>query len=289
MPLVVSRGREKGYPKMTHVFDGTRAVLNYSDRWKVFVNDENVIGENVMQALPTDFHLGAYLGEICRLKEQRLSRNVDNRLLWHLDLTYSSDFGTDDLETFSLAPDLRPAEIAWDFETMSYVPRTDIFTGAPIVTSSEEPIELTTELAIPILTIQRYEYYFDPTIIVSFVNRANYSWFWGASPGVVVCTGIRDRAGEVWQGIPYRLVTYTFKFLVPYIPNVLEGVRDIVLNVGNRYKASASDQTWIEARTKVMLNRDGTKRAPGLSPDFLRFYTKGPAEFDQLGVNIYQL
>lgn len=289
MTIFKHYGREPGYPSCGDSFNGSKYIAVYKDRWKIELNtgNESVMGETILNSLPSDFQLGAFLGNFCQLSGRNLKRDKDNRLFYYLDLDFTTDFGEGGSGGGSVAPDQRPAKWSWDFEQYSAVMRKDA-DGVPVVNSVGEPIEVTAEFALPILSVERHQAFFDPDAQVNYVNHRNFIPFWGAAAGCVVCTGIRDREGETYQSFTYRLVTYSFKFFVPFIQGVLEGATEILLNCGNRYRPSAG-QTPVDSRTLVNLALDGTKLAVGATPIYGRFQKHPLANFDDLGVNIYQI
>lgn len=287
MSIITHRGREKGFPTCGDSVNGSTYVATYQDRWKIQVNDEHALGEDILDELPSDFQLGGFLGEFCQLKARSLKRDPNNRLMYYLDLTYSTDFDEGGITGGQIAPDLRPTKWSWDFEQYTAVMRKDA-DGIPVVNSVGEPIELTTEYALPILSVERYQAFFDPDAILNYVNHRNSSNFWGASPSCVVCTGIRDREGETFQSFTYRLVTFTFKFYVPFIAGVLQGATELLLNCGHKYRTAANSAT-IDSRTLVNLAVNGTRLAVGATPVYGSFQKYPLANFDDLGVNIWQI
>jgi hypothetical protein len=289
MTAIVSMGREKGYPGCGNEYDGIRAILTYADRFRIVVDDDVHLGEEIFALLPSDYNLGEYLGQIARLKSRKLKRDEDNRRLWYLDLTYTTDFHSDDLTVFDTPPDLRPVEWTWDFDTIQFVLRKDAINGNPVKNSADEPIEITTDVAMPTLTVSRWQPFFSPATL-GYINHTNSFPFWTAPPGTALCTGIRDQrdTSENYAGIPWRKVVCAFKFYAPYIPDILEGTKEIVMDIGNRFRPQAG-ANFVDARTKVKLNTDGTKRADTDTPLFLRFNKFPAANFDDLGVNIYQI
>jgi hypothetical protein len=298
MSLITSYGREPGYPVCTEALTGKKVVLNYKDRRKVIVTDETVLGETILAALPSDFDIGEYLGAFARLKSRSLKRDDKVAKLYYLDLDYSSDIEDQQQEDQNKPPDQRKAEWAWDFETVAYVLRKDVDDNTITVTNSaNEPYEIETEIAIPILTIERWQTYFDPSVITGYVNHRNKNTFWTAPANAVVCTGIRDRkdTAEVYAGLAYRKVTYNFKFMVPYIADVMEGAKEIVADIGTRYKLTAGATTYTEYRstggmpTKCALNTDGTLRNAASTLLFKKFNKFPKADFNDLSLNNTQI
>lgn len=289
MTIFAHFGREPGYPTCGDSVNGSSYTGTYQDRWKVLLKagEEHRLGEEILNALPTDFQLGAYLGDFCRLMQRSLKRDKEARLLYYLDLSYSTAFDEGGISGGQVAPDMRPTKSSWDFEQYTAIMRKDV-DGNPVVNSVGEPIELTTEYALPILNIERSQAYFDPDAILGYVNHRNFGTFWGASPGCVVCTGIRDREGETFQGFTYRQVSYSFKFYVPFIAGVLQGATELLLNCGHKYRTSANSAT-VDSRTLVNLAVNGTKLAVGATPVYGSFQKYPLAHFDDLGVNIYQI
>lgn len=302
MTVITSYGREPGYPQCDEALQGKKVVLSYSDRWKVLVSNETALGEQIFDALPSDFKIGSYLaGSTTRLKSRGLKRDPKARQLYYLDLKYSNDSVEDqnqeDTEQ-NKPPDQRRPEWAWDFETVGFVPQKDVDDNTiSISNSAGEPYELEREIAIPILTIERWEAAFDPSNIINYVNHRNENTFWTAPANAVVCTGIRDRkdTAEIANGFAYRKVTYNFKFMVPFIADVMEGAKAIVADIGTRYKLTANATTFTEYRstggmpTKCSLNTDGTLRTAAQTLLFKKFNLFPKADFNELNINNTQL
>jgi hypothetical protein len=302
MTLISSYGREAGYPTCDETLNGGRVTRTYTDRYKVLLNDgyENTLGEDIFAALPSDFNLGSYLGAKARLKSRKLKRDDKARQLYYLDLSYSDavdDQQQQDADQ-NTPPDQRKPEWAWDFETVGYVLRKDVDDSSiAVANSAGEPFELETEIAIPILTIERWEAYFDPSNIINYINHRNENVFWTAPANAVVCTGIRDRkdTNEITSGIAYRKVTYNFKFMVPFIADVMEGAKEIVADIGTRYKLTSGATTYTEYRstggmpTKCSLNTDGTLRTAAQTLLFKKFNKFPKADFNDLNINNTQI
>lgn len=304
--IIESYGREPGYPKCKETLSGKKLVLTYTDRYKILLSDtaaadQNIIGEHVFAALPTDFSIGSYLGSTARLKDRGFQRDGSARKQGYLDLTYSNeaidDQTTDDTEA-NKPPDQRKPEWAWDFETIGFVPQKDVDDNTIAISNSAgEPFELEREIAIPILTVERWEAFFDPSNIINFINHRNENTFWTAPANAVICTGIRDRkdTSEVTNGIAYRKVTYNFKFMVPFIADVLEGAKAIVADIGTRYKLTSGATTYTEYRstggmpTKCSLNTDGTLRTAAQTLLFKKFNLFPKADFNDLNINNTQI
>jgi len=128
--VITSYGREPGYPQCDEALQGKKVVLSYSDRWKVLVSNETALGEQIFDALPSDFKIGSYLaGSTTRLKSRGLKRDPKARQLYYLDLKYSNDSVEDqnqeDTEQ-NKPPDQRRPEWSWDFETVGFVPQKDV-------------------------------------------------------------------------------------------------------------------------------------------------------------------
>lgn len=296
MTLLTELGRVPGYPTCKEALVGKKVVMTYDDLWTLKYSDSNALGETILAALPTDFKIGAFLGATARLRERQLKRNNQNRQFYELSLKYSDDIEDQQDEDQDKPPDQRRAEWAWDFETIDLLFTKDVDTGDPVANSANEPFELTTEYCIPVLTIERWQAAFDPSDIINFVNHRNKSTFWGADPGMVIIAGIRDRkdTAEVYQGFAYRKVTYTCKFRVPFLQDKVEGWKEILMNIGTRYKETSGATVYKSLlssghRDKVKLNTDGTKRDANQDPLFLKFNRYPEAEFDDLEINNTQI
>lgn len=284
---IVSMGREPGYPKTSEKFEGKRVNVTHRDRLKIQVDSESLLGEDLLNQIP--YLIGDYFANgTARLISRELDRSAENRLLWFLDLGYDQKFDDQKEEEKNKPPDERTPEWSWDFETIDLAFLKDVDNGNPVCNAVGEPIELTDEYVIPILHIERHKQTFDSDEILDYVNRRNTTAFWGAPAGTAVMGGIRDKKdeGEVFQGKAYRKVGYTIKFKIPFIADVVEGWKEIILNHGTFYidvntgnpRSFADD---FNNQITGNLTAFGTKAAAG-ELNYLKFNKKKEAEFNDL-------
>lgn len=287
---VISYGREPGYPKSKFTVVKHNVVTTHQDRYRVLVDNENDVGQQISLNLP--FYPGQFFedGSYSRLKELALSRDSKNRLLWYTDLSYEPMDDTE-AEDQNKPPDLRKAEWAWDFETQDLLWLRDCDTGEPLMNSADEPFEVTSPFPIPVLTIEKFQESFDPSTIVEYVCTRNSEEFWGAPAGCALLSGIRDRRDTtvVWNGQAYRRVTYTIKFRVPSIPGVIDGWKEYIMDRGTFYFDSSQNKQNFTTQTggNITGNLDGHggKLDDGDEPHFLEFNQFPEKDFADLGID----
>jgi len=190
-------------------------------------------------------------------------------------------------------PDMRRVKYNWDFETRDILFTKDVVTGDAVANSVGEPFELTTEYVIAILNINTYRRTFSPNTILNFTNRTNQNAFWGFPAKSAAIAGIRDSedAAEVWQGARFRQVQYVVKFMIPNIPDVIEGWKEIIMNRGSFYREGGVDKPFTAQGSRIIgkLDAAGGKLAAGAQPVFLKFNRLVTADFRDLGIDIDQL
>lgn len=285
--------RVRGYPKTQQTLQGQRIITVHQDRYEVKTLDTGEIGEYILDQLPIP--IGALLDcgpTPARIVSRSLDRHPADPLTWYVDVTADSRVEEEDDE--NTPPDQRLPEWSWDFETIERVATKDAsgsgnVSGRHIVNAVGEPFELTVPIALPVLTIERWQTSFSPQTIINYVNRVNSTTFWGAQKGVALMAGIRDRKDtqQVFQGQFFRKVTYTIKFALPYIEDVLEGWKALLLNRGTFYFTSASDKTpkpFLAQGSHVTgnLTATGEKAADGAEPVVLKFDIHKEADFNAL-------
>lgn len=288
---VIEFSREKGYPKTEGTLspDGT-ITQTHSDLYNIVTDDDNDEGDIILAQLPISYGdmLASSFLIPCFLTSLRLDRNVQHRRKWQLAAKYTP-LTPEDQENQNTPPDLRTPEWSWTFESWEHIVRKDV-DGLAIVNAVGEPIELTAQQAFPILTVERNQLTFDPDTILEYANHVNSTEFYGADPKTVLMRGIEDRKDtqRIWQNIYYRRVRYTTVFALPFIPDVLEGWTDLVLNRGTFY--IDNDARKVHFRTddgaQITGNLDlaGQKLDEGLPPIVLKFNTKKEANFNTLNL-----
>ena len=282
-------GLAPGYPKTKRRLQGSRIVR--TKHWRLFCHsdDEAEEGEDILGQLPAQWDISADQGGGFAIREQSAERDPQKRTRWIIDLTGDDQMTDQEKEDKDKPPDQRRTEWSWDFETEEIAMTKDV-DGEDVVNSVFDPIEVTTPVIIPVLTIERQENGFDPDTILNYVNHVNDATFWGAQAGSVLCAGIRERKGETFNGVEYRAVSYVFKFRIPNITDVIEGWKLLLLDHGpNAINQSTGDKeafTDAEGR-KITTNLDasGLPIDPGDPPHILRFKQFKEADFGSLNLD----
>jgi hypothetical protein len=154
-----------------------------------------------------------------RCIKRALSELDTSNNIWSVECSFDSNYSPDD-DTYPIW--------SWSFETQDVVIQYTPNYNLPICNTVAQPLVVTSPQPLPILTIERYEYNFDPTIILSYVSRVNSMPFWGAPPWSVLCTGINDEQA-LMNGVKLRKVQYVFKFKIDEW-----GWRLLLLNEGSK-------------------------------------------------------
>ena len=153
-----------------------------------------------------------------RCNKRNLAEVDTGKSIWSVECKFDSNFPDDDTHpTWS-----------WGFETQDIAIASTPNYNLPICNTVGQRLTLVSPQPLPILTIERYEYNFDPTVILAYVSRINTAPFWGAAPWTVLCTGIGDEQAVV-NGIKVRKVNYVFKFKCDEF-----GWRTLLLNEGTK-------------------------------------------------------
>lgn len=101
----------------------------------------------------------------------------------------------------------------WSTETSEEPLLEDAQTGNAIVNSAKQSFRSPPAhpIAIPVLTIERYELTFNGQTILDYTNHVNSATFWGATAGKVLCAGISAQQETLGDNKVWK-VTYVFKF-----------------------------------------------------------------------------
>lgn len=298
--ITAGPAREPGYPKFSITANDDQTVVTYQDRYKLQVDNENALGEEIVPLLSSDLQVGAPFGQSCFIKTLKLERHGDARLLYVLDVTADNQGSA---PTNDIPPDQRRATWGWDLETVGMILSRDVDTGELIANKVGESYEYQYDCCIPILTIERWEIEFDPDTIINLVNHRNESTFWGAPAGSAICVGVRDRedTAQTLEGQPYRKVTYTFKFRVPDIDDdlgfpIVSGWKAILPNIGTFYYEDSTASPLVKrhfsasgAHVKGDLTQDGEKKGDAADRVYLNFNVYPKAEFNDYGLDRSQL
>lgn len=131
--------------------------------------------------------------------------------LWEVQARYDSNMDPSQEEDDPL---LRPLIYNWSGETEDELLEQDAEDGTAVETDALEPMEITTQVAYPILEIKRWEPDpFDPNVILNYVNHVNSQTFRGAPEGTALMLPITAEE-QVEKAIKYQLVTYRIKFKI---------------------------------------------------------------------------
>lgn len=293
MSFTFTYGREPGFPKTQQTADLTtgKVVTTTEDEYKLVTSVTVDVSEDVLNALPIQLAYGSRLGS-AGLRTRGIERDPKNRLQWHLKLHYSSEIDEATSADQTKPPELRRAKYTWDFETRDILFSKDVDNGDPVVNAVGEPFELTTEFVIPILNIGRAQTVLSPNTIKNYVNHTNKDPFWGFPARTVCLAGIRDRENDdTWNGIRIRWVDYVLKMIVPNIPNVIEGWKEIIMNRGSFYKEGGVNKVFTVNGSRVIgkLTAAGGKLPDADPPVFLKFNRLKGADFGDLGIDLNQL
>lgn len=296
MPTVL--GRMPGFPTSSEEWDGKRVTRTHQDQFEVHADFEIQLGLAMIDALAMPLGTSFPGDPDARLKSTSTKRSDVNRLIWYVDLTYTTQFSEEDAEDAVKPPDERRTKYRWSYETMQIPFINDaVDMDKPIVNSVEEPFEDMTDFVIPVLTVERFELNFQPQTILDYANHTNEKIFLGAPPKTVLCAGIEaDDAGnegtgnEVFQGLLYQRVRYVFKFKIPITEDNKGWVARYV-DAGTRYKVgneylpylTDSDPT-VGKRERIVgpLDGMGGKLTPGSDLVILQFNKHPVADFDVL-------
>jgi hypothetical protein len=269
---------------------------SHSDRYQIITDNESVMGDFIIDALPVqvgDLFPENNGGTAC-IVEISIDRDVAARLKWYADVSYeevSDDQGAGSGGQTGTPPDQLLPEWSWSSETITRTVVNDS-NGDFYGSSAGEPYGREIQIAIPVLKIERYELSFDPSTIVAYVNHVNESEFWGVEDGAVLMSAIEDRKDThvIYGGKYYRKVSYTLKFAVPFIDQVLQGWDDLLVDQGTYYKDSNNNLVHFKAggsETTGLLDGQGHKNP---DPDYAYIFSRKPfpsADFSALNLGPY--
>ena len=294
MPTIL--GRVKGFPTGTAEWDGRRLVRTYDDRWQVQADNESQGPKEIIESVGVSVG-DQFFDDLFALAKKAgpTSRSKGNRLIWEVPIFYTTQFPQVDADDLNKAPTERRVKRRWSFETEEVAITADAITGDPFVNKVGQPLEETTELTIPVLTIERYELAFSPTTILNYVNHTNSGAFYGAPAKTAAMAGIEaeEDAAEVYEGVLYDRVRYVIKFRIP-VTEENKGWVVRILNMGTVHRDPdnadllvpylSDEETTTALRTQITgpLDIDGGRNPDGSPVVFLEFNKKKLADFDTL-------
>jgi len=147
----------------------------------------------------------------CRLIHGSAREAESENRIWEVDLEYSNT--ASELDELDKPPWERTPKWRWASENEDKLLARDPVTGDPIANSAGDPFHVVQPVAIPVLTIDRYELSFDADTILDYKNRVNADEFWGAQPKAAWLAEIADDPENV-EGYELRKTEYVIKFAV---------------------------------------------------------------------------
>ncbi len=276
MPTV--KGLLPGFPTGDFVWDGRRLHRTYDEVWLVVADNESQGPYTVTLALAIPVGLAYSEDAEARAVKVGTAKRLENkRTHWHIPVHYTTQFAEEDANEANDPPDQRRARRRWSSTRLQVAFTKDAISGQDVKNSVGQVIEATTDITIPVLTIERFELgVFNPNTILNYENHINQTAFLGAPKHSVLLNKIEaeddDSADEIFQGLRYQRVRYEFWFKVP-ITNDNKGWTERFANVGTYFYKVADDPTTIQAYTTDVgtdarqevitgpLEDDGTKRA----------------------------
>ncbi len=218
--MATLQGRDSGFPKGTADWDGRRIVRTYEDQWQVRAANESEGPKAIIETLNLRLGDTFFDDEFAYVKRVGPAvRESGNRLVWHVPVFYTTQMPIVDIDELQndTAPEDRRLRRRWSFETLQVAATKDAVSGAALVNSVNEPLELTEDIVIPVLTVERYKQSFDHQEILDYVNHVNAAAFYSAPAKTALMAGIEaeEDALEVHNGTLYDRVRYTIKFKIP--------------------------------------------------------------------------
>jgi hypothetical protein len=224
-----------------------------------------------------------------RVRARTVPELLQNSGVYQATVIFDNESTTEEDEQESqIAPEFRTPKWEWSHETVEEALLYDALdANQPIVNSVGEPLFISAPVAIPVLTITRWQTSFSPTVILNYVNRTNSDEFWGAAVGQALLAGVSDRE-DVVDGRRLRLVTYTIKFRMDqygWKARLLDHSTWYWDNTLNRYQRFTDD-----AGNPITGNLNGSKDGFGLRSDtavFLEYSRFAEATFGDLNLGPY--
>lgn len=205
-----------------------------------------------------------------------------NAILFEVDVEYDSQVLPED----DAPPISKPPRIRWTSETVDELLERDAVSGDAVVTACNEPILLTTPIAIPVLEITRYENYpFNPVTILGYSFRTNSAVFWGAAAGVALMMPM-DVDEETIETTRYAVVTYRIKFHPLNVANPWNA-RPLHHGTLHRPTTGATPEQWVDKATgspgTTNLDSNGVSLGDS-TPEYLDFARHQTVNFNTLSL-----
>jgi hypothetical protein len=244
----------------------------------IVIVDSDADRENTVAAVPGV----PYIGMVSPLSfaARCISREIKERgpRVWEVTARFSTNFATEPSTEF---PWDRLPTWSWSVETVDEPMLCDaVDTDIGIWNSAGEPmVPPTRPIAVPVLTISRYELNFDPDTILDYVNTVNQSAFWGAAAGKVFMAGISANQ-EILDDWRVWKTTYTLKFKMDTY-----GWKLRLLDQGTYYFDANGQKTPFgdKAMQQVIGNLDGSgDKNETSTPVFIEYNRYAEAEFGNL-------
>ena len=193
-----------------------------------------------------------------------------------------------------------PPSVKFGSETQEELMETD-FTGKRIQTVNGERLEVTRPVVIPTIEISRYqEYPWNPNVNFTHANHLNSKTFWGAPPrhallDPISCEYVQI---ELTDEMKQWFCKCSYRVRFRFDPQTEEPWKLRPHHYGNLVRTpKESENTYIiqaldaEGRPRqVNLDAQGFELPEDAEkPVFLEFDQYGEADFDELGINAYQL
>lgn len=189
---------------------------------KTFSIEYDILGDNIDQneddikATPGLPALWTFLRG-CYCNNLSVAEVNSHAFLWKATAEFDSDVNPEEQDNED--PTNAQPQWSWTHETEQMNLEEDV-NGKALQTVTHEKYFVDVPVAIPVLTISRYELSFDPQTILDYVNHVNETPFWGIPKGDALMAGISDHQETVGD-TNYRKVEYVVKVRLDYLSGQL--------------------------------------------------------------------
>lgn len=211
-----------------------------------------------------------------------LTREIKERgpRVWEVNARFSTNYSTEPPQGDQFPWDRLPTW-SWSTEMIDEPLLCDAQDeDTAIWNSAGEPmIGVSRPVAVPVLTISRYELVFNPTTILDYTNKVNETAFWGADAGKVLLCGIEANQ-EILDDWRVWKVTYTLKFKMDSYGWLLR-----VLDQGTYYYDDEGQRTPFgdKAMQQILGNLDGQGNRNETSvPEFMSYNRYDESDLNDL-------